>query len=65
MRHRFATLIPALLNLLMPWAAGVHYGFVFALRFVMGFFGVSHCDHSMSLLITHIFRLIITILLDF
>ncbi|XP_014485648.1 PREDICTED: sialin-like [Dinoponera quadriceps] len=35
----FATLIPAVLNLMMPWAAGVHYGFVFALRFVMGFFG--------------------------
>ncbi|KAG7212844.1 hypothetical protein KM043_002201 [Ampulex compressa] len=35
----FATLIPAVLNLLMPWAAGVHYGFVFVLRFLMGFFG--------------------------
>ncbi|KAK2580295.1 hypothetical protein KPH14_012536 [Odynerus spinipes] len=35
----FATLIPALLNLLMPWAAGIHYGFVFVLRFMMGFFG--------------------------
>lgn len=39
--HRFATLIPAVLNLLMPWASGLHYGFVLALRFVMGFFGVS------------------------
>lgn len=35
----FATLIPAALNLLMPWAAGLHYGFVFCLRFLMGFFG--------------------------
>ncbi|XP_034187553.2 sialin isoform X2 [Osmia lignaria lignaria] len=35
----FATLIPAVLNLLMPWAAGIHYGFVFVLRFLMGFFG--------------------------
>ncbi|XP_031833179.1 sialin [Nomia melanderi] len=35
----FATLIPAVLNLLMPWASGLHYGFVFALRFLMGFFG--------------------------
>ncbi|XP_076628231.1 sialin isoform X1 [Colletes latitarsis] len=37
----FATLIPAVLNLLMPWAAGVHYGLVFALRFLMGFFGAA------------------------
>ncbi|XP_076296629.1 putative transporter slc-17.2 [Lasioglossum baleicum] len=36
----FATLIPAALNLLMPWASGLHYGFVFVLRFLMGFFGV-------------------------
>nr|XP_033326414.1 sialin-like [Megalopta genalis] len=35
----FATLIPAALNLLMPWASGLHYGFVFVLRFMMGFFG--------------------------
>ncbi|KOC58865.1 Sialin [Habropoda laboriosa] len=35
----FATLIPAVLNLLMPWASGIHYGLVFALRFMMGFFG--------------------------
>ncbi|XP_078037189.1 sialin [Augochlora pura] len=35
----FATLIPAVLNLLMPWASGLHYGFVFVLRFMMGFFG--------------------------
>ncbi|CAL7944173.1 unnamed protein product [Xylocopa violacea] len=35
----FATLIPAVLNLLMPWASGVHYGLVFVLRFLMGFFG--------------------------
>ncbi|XP_015589348.1 sialin [Cephus cinctus] len=35
----FATLIPAVLNLLMPWASRLHYGFVFALRFLMGFFG--------------------------
>ncbi|XP_012260451.1 sialin-like isoform X1 [Athalia rosae] len=35
----FATLIPALLNLLMPWASSVHYAFVFVLRFTMGFFG--------------------------
>lgn len=35
----FATLIPAVLNLLMPWAASLHYGFVFVLRFMMGFFG--------------------------
>lgn len=35
----FATLIPAVLNLLMPWASGVHYGLVFVLRFMMGFFG--------------------------
>lgn len=35
----FATLIPALLNLLMPWASGIHYGLVFVLRFMMGFFG--------------------------
>ncbi|XP_066593865.1 sialin-like [Prorops nasuta] len=37
----FATLIPALLNLLMPLAAGLHYGLVFALRFFMGFFGAA------------------------
>ncbi|XP_043485496.1 sialin-like [Polistes fuscatus] len=35
----FATLIPAVLNLLMPWASSIHYGFVFVLRFMMGFFG--------------------------
>lgn len=35
----FATLIPAVLNLLMPWASSLHYGFVFVLRFMMGFFG--------------------------
>ncbi|XP_076239951.1 sialin isoform X2 [Calliopsis andreniformis] len=35
----FATLIPAILNLLMPWASGLHYGVVFVLRFLMGFFG--------------------------
>ncbi|KAF7379027.1 hypothetical protein HZH66_015261 [Vespula vulgaris] len=35
----FATLIPAVLNLLMPWASSIHYGFVFMLRFMMGFFG--------------------------
>ncbi|OXU24875.1 hypothetical protein TSAR_011919 [Trichomalopsis sarcophagae] len=35
----FATLIPALLNLLMPWVASFHYGLIFALRFTMGFFG--------------------------
>ncbi|XP_046734972.1 sialin-like [Diprion similis] len=34
-----ATLIPALLNLLMPWASSVHYMFVIVLRFLMGFFG--------------------------
>ncbi|XP_033353812.1 sialin-like [Bombus vosnesenskii] len=37
----FATLIPAVLNLLMPWASGIHYGLVFALRFLMGFFGAA------------------------
>lgn len=35
----FATLIPAVLNLLMPWAATIHFSFVFVLRFFMGFFG--------------------------
>ena len=35
----FATLIPAVLNLLMPWASGLHYGLVLVLRFLMGFFG--------------------------
>ncbi|XP_035724577.1 sialin-like [Vespa mandarinia] len=35
----FATLIPAVLNLLMPWASSIHYGFAFVLRFMMGFFG--------------------------
>ncbi|XP_015516454.1 putative inorganic phosphate cotransporter isoform X1 [Neodiprion lecontei] len=34
-----ATLIPALLNLLMPWASSVHYMFAIVLRFLMGFFG--------------------------
>lgn len=37
----FATLIPAILNLLMPWASDIHYGVVFALRFLMGFFGAA------------------------
>lgn len=37
----YATLIPAVLNLLMPWAAGLHYGVVFVLRFLMGFFGAA------------------------
>ncbi|XP_014235029.1 putative inorganic phosphate cotransporter [Trichogramma pretiosum] len=35
----FATLIPAVLNLFVPWAAGVHWMLVFALRFISGFFG--------------------------
>ncbi|OAD60430.1 putative transporter C38C10.2 [Eufriesea mexicana] len=35
----FATLIPAVLNFMMPWASGVHYSLVFVLRFMMGFFG--------------------------
>ncbi|XP_044592172.1 vesicular glutamate transporter 1 [Cotesia glomerata] len=35
----YATLIPALLNLLMPVAAGWHYSVVIILRFLMGFSG--------------------------
>ncbi|XP_058809109.1 sialin-like [Phymastichus coffea] len=35
----FATLIPALLNLAIPWVAVHHYMFVFALRCISGFFG--------------------------
>ncbi|XP_023247145.1 vesicular glutamate transporter 1 [Copidosoma floridanum] len=37
----FATLIPAVLNLLMPYAADAHYMLLVILRFIMGFFGVS------------------------
>ncbi|XP_043801699.1 sialin-like [Apis laboriosa] len=37
----FATLIPAVLNLLMPWVSDIHYGLVFVLRFLMGFFGAA------------------------
>ncbi|CAG5074045.1 Similar to slc17a7: Vesicular glutamate transporter 1 (Xenopus tropicalis) [Cotesia congregata] len=37
----YATLIPALLNLLMPVAAKWHYSVVIILRFLMGFSGVS------------------------
>ncbi|XP_053989030.1 sialin-like [Hylaeus volcanicus] len=37
----FATLVPAALNILMPWAAHLHYGVVFLLRFLMGFFGAA------------------------
>lgn len=35
----YATLIPAILNLLMPLAAGVHWSVVVILRFLMGLFG--------------------------
>lgn len=38
----YATLIPALLNLFMPLAAGIHWGVVIPLRFLMGFSGVSY-----------------------
>ncbi|KAK0175029.1 hypothetical protein PV327_008814 [Microctonus hyperodae] len=35
----WATLVPALLNLLMPYAAGLHWGVLLPLRFLMGFSG--------------------------
>lgn len=35
----WATLIPALLNLLMPLAAGIHWGVLLPLRFLMGLTG--------------------------
>lgn len=34
----------------MPWASGIHYGVVFALRFLMGFFGVSYLLNYLSLI---------------